>query len=62
MALPHPMSRTRMPGSSVITPVNASVSQMTFGPIEFWTIQSMSYFWERGYSELFMLLLLVPAT
>ena len=62
MALQHPMFVTRMPGSSVITPVNAPVNQMTFGPIEFYTIQSMSYFWEHGYSKLFILLLFVPAT
>ena len=50
MALPQPMSKTRIPGLRSTTWVSDSVSQRTFGPIAFSIIQSGSYFADRGKS------------
>ena len=46
-ALPHPRSRTRIPGSIGITSVSDSSSQSGFGPIRFSRIQEASYPFER---------------
>ena len=48
IAVPQPRSRTRMPGSSAMTWVNASVSHNTFGPMRFRCTHVASYADARG--------------